>query len=180
MYIRNLLKSIKQLNLKKINILQKLIIDTHIKKGNIFICGNGGSGANANHIANDLMLGFTKKKRGFSFLSLNANVSVITCIANDLGYHKIFSHQLKTLAKKDDLLIVLSGSGNSKNIINAINTAKKMKIKTYGILGYNGGAAKKICDFYYHININDMQISEDMQMIILNFIMKSIKFDQIK
>jgi D-sedoheptulose 7-phosphate isomerase len=179
MYIKNLLKSIKQLDRKKINLLESLLIATHKKNGNIFICGNGGSGANANHISNDLMLGFTSKKKGFKFLSLNSNNSVITCIANDLGYEKIFSHQLKILGKTEDLLVVLSGSGNSKNIINVIKVARKMKIKTFGILGFNGGISKRICDFYHHTNVNDMQACEDVQMIIFNFIMRKIKFDQI-
>jgi D-sedoheptulose 7-phosphate isomerase len=180
MYIKNLLKSIKRLNYKKISILKNLIIATHKKNRSIFICGNGGSGANANHISNDLMLGFTSKKIGFKFLSLNSNNSVVTCIGNDLGYDKIFSHQLKILGREEDLLIVLSGSGNSKNIINVINIAKKMKIKSFAILGFSGGIAKKICDFYHHTNIKDMQVSEDVQMIIMNFIMRNIKFDEIK
>lgn len=173
-YLDDLIFSIKNLNLKKIEILEKLIVSTHKKRGVIYLCGNGGSAANADHICNDLSLGFTKKKRGFNFISLNSNLAVITCIANDLSYGEIYSQQIKNIASNKDLLVVLSGSGNSKNIINVIKEAKNKKMNVFGIYGFDGGKAKKITKNYIHINIKDMQVSEDMQMIIFNLVMKNL------
>ena len=137
----------------------------------IYICGNGGSAANANHISNDLMLGLNKTKIGLPVISLCSNVAKITCIANDLNYTKIFSNQIKSLCLPYDILIILSGSGNSKNILEAIYAAKK-KMIILGMLGYDGGKAKKILKNFIHFDINDMQVSEDMQMICFNYIMK--------
>ena len=98
----------------------------------------------------------------------------MTCLANDIGYDKIFSEQIKSKGSKGDLLIVLSGSGNSKNIISAIKEAHKLKMNTFGILGFNGGKCKKILNNFINYKINDMQISEDLQMIIMNICVKSL------
>lgn len=174
-YLKNLSKEIEKLDHQKVKLLEKLILKTHQKGGDIYVCGNGGSAANAEHITNDLSLGRGKKKTGLRFRSLCSNFSQISCIANDISYDMVFSHQLNMFAKKKkDMLVVLSGSGNSKNILNAIQSAKKNKLEVFGIYGFNGGKAKKLTKNHIHININDMQISEDMQLIIFNFIMKRI------
>ena len=144
----------------------------------IYIFGNGGSSANAEHITNDFMLGLNKNKLGLRIINLSSNSAKLTCIANDLDYEQVYSHQIKILARKNDLLILLSGSGNSKNILNAINVAKKINVKTFSILGYDGGKAKKISDYNFHFPINDMQISEDMQLILMNTVMKLIFFNE--
>ena len=146
----------------------------------VFICGNGGSAANAIHIANDLIYGvgacgLGEKIPGIKVEALSSNSGVLTCIANDTGYENIYSEQIKVSGKPGDLLILLSGSGNSKNIINAINIAKKMKINTFGIFGYNGGKSKKIVDEFIHTKIDDMQISEDMQLVIFHMCMQLLK-----
>ena len=174
-YLKELSNLIENLDLNEIEDLCKVIINTHKNKKKIFVCGNGGSAANANHISNDLMLGMNKKKVGYRFVSLNANVPQLTCIANDLDYSDIFSHQLKILGDKNDLLIVLSGSGNSKNIIKVIRQAKKQKIYSFGLLGYDGGLSKKLCNNYIHFKTFDMQICEDLQMVVMNQVLKNLK-----
>ena len=137
----------------------------------IFICGNGGSGANAVHMANDLIYGISKTfGHGLKCHALSANNSIVTCLANDEGYGNVFSYQIAVLAKKDDVLLVLSGSGNSENIINVIKTAQAKGLKTYGILGYSGGKAKEMVETPIHFAIDDMQISEDLQMIVVHII----------
>lgn len=143
-------------------------------KDNIFICGNGGSAANSIHIANDFIYlnNRKKSKKKINVESLCANTAIITCIANDIDYKDIFSFQLATKAKKDDLLIVLSGSGNSQNILEAIKVSKKIGLSSFGILGYNGGEAKKNLDNFIHFKINDMQIVEDLQTIVFHLILK--------
>jgi D-sedoheptulose 7-phosphate isomerase len=132
----------------------------------VFICGNGGSAANAMHLANDLLYGISKKAgSGLRVQALSANTAVMSCLGNDEGYEKIFSLQLAVLAQKGDVLIVLSGSGNSPNIIQAIEQAKLLEMRTYGILGYSGGIAKDLLEIPIHFEVNDMQISEDLQLV---------------
>ncbi len=139
----------------------------------VFLCGNGGSAGNAIHLANDFLYGIAKQSGGgLKVLSLSDNPAVITCLANDLGYDQIFSEQLAVQAKKGDLLIALSGSGNSPNIIRAIEQAKVMGVKSYAILGFTGGKCKKLVDVPIHFPINDMQIAEDLQIVVGHMLMQ--------
>ena len=158
--------------IEKIEILTDDLIKIWETGNNIFICGNGGSAANAIHIANDLHYGLgasiNKDKKGMKVESLPANTAVITCLANDTGYENIFSHQLSVKACKEDMLIVLSGSGNSPNIVEALNESKRIGMKSYAILGFDGGKCKNLSDKFIHCSINDMLICEDIQMIIFN------------
>lgn len=175
-YKKELSEIIKNLDTDRVKLLSSIMGEKSKSQKTIFICGNGGSAGNANHIANDFIYGVAGKGgRGMNMISLSANQSVITCLANDCGYEYIYSEQIKVSGKPGDLLILLSGSGNSKNIINAINIAKKMKIKTFGIFGYSGGKSKKLVDNFIHTKINDMQISEDMQLIIFHMCMQLLK-----
>ena len=172
-YKSKLAKALLDPSFNKIPFLVKEIKKTKTNNKRIFICGNGGSAANAMHIANDLIYGAGMKSGiGFNIEALSSNSSVLTCLANDIGYENIFSEQLRVKAKKNDLLIVLSGSGNSKNSINVLKMAKKMSVKSFAILGFDGGKAKKICNHPFHFSINDMQISEDIQIIISHLLMK--------
>jgi len=179
-YFEKLFKTLAQDHSDKILQLYKILSKVRKQNKSIYICGNGGSAGNANHIANDFLCVLSRiQGKGLKVESLAANPSMITCIGNDLGYDYIFSEQLKSKGSAGDLLITLSGSGNSKNIINAILVAKKMKIYTFGILGFDGGKAKKILDNYINFKINDMQISEDIQMILLNICVKKIMEESI-
>lgn len=133
----------------------------------VFICGNGGSAANANHLANDFLYGISPKDgKGLKVHSLVANIAINTCLANDTGYENIFSNQVNALASTNDILIALSGSGNSPNIIQAIKRSKAIGMKTHAILGFDGGKCKEIVDNAIHIPIDNMQIAEDIQMMI--------------
>ena len=139
----------------------------------VFICGNGGSAGNAAHIANDFLYGISKTYgRGLRVHALPANTSVVTCLANDEGYDAIFSHQLAVMANPGDVLIVLSGSGNSPNVLKALETARERDLRSYAILGFSGGRAKQMADVAIHFPVDDMQISEDMQLIVAHMIMQ--------
>lgn len=139
----------------------------------VFFCGNGGSGGNANHLANDFLYAFTKRPgSGLRVHSLAANPSVITCLANDEGYEKVFSLQLAVLARPRDVLLAFSGSGNSSNILRALEEAKLIGMTSYAVLGYSGGKAKALADVPIHLAIDDMQIAEDAQMIIGHMLMQ--------
>ena len=177
-YLTSVLNSIALSDIEK---FIEVLLEARERGSSIFFIGNGGSAANANHIANDLLIAAGKNsKRGIKVESLSSNSAVMTCLANDNGYENIFSEQIKKKGFKDDLLLVLSGSGNSKNIINAIKQAKKNKMHTFGILGFDGGKCKKILENHINFKINDMQISEDMQMIILNICLQELMKQKVK
>lgn len=139
----------------------------------VFFCGNGGSAGNAVHLANDYIYGVAKRTGGgIRAVALSANPAVMTCLANDVSYEAIYSEQLAVLANEGDLLIVLSGSGNSPNILRALERASTMKVKSYAILGYNGGKAKSLADVAIHFPVNDMQIAEDLQLVVGHMLMQ--------
>jgi D-sedoheptulose 7-phosphate isomerase len=171
---RNKLTSIlDNTDIEAIEVLGAKLIECWKTGKQVFICGNGGSAGNAMHIANDLIYGISKKfGSGLKITALPANGSVVTCLANDEGYEHIFSYQLGVLGQEGDVLIALSGSGNSQNIVNVLQTAKSMNIETFAILGYSGGKAKGLADVPIHYAIDDMQISEDLQLIILHMLMQ--------
>ena len=139
----------------------------------VFICGNGGSAGNAIHLANDFLYGIAKKTgRGMRITALSANAAVMTCLANDVGYHAIYSEQLAVLGNKGDLLIVLSGSGNSPNILEVLKTAQEKEIVSCAILGYSGGKAKDLASIVLHFPVDDMQIAEDLQLVVGHMLMQ--------
>lgn len=147
--------------------LCKALLETWAKGGAVFICGNGGSAGNAIHLANDLIYGAGKANgRGLRVEALSANSAVITCLANDIGYENIYSEQIKVKGVAGDMLIALSGSGNSPNIINAILQANTIGMKTYAILGFSGGRCKELAKHPIHFPVDDMQIAEDLQLIV--------------
>lgn len=139
----------------------------------VFLCGNGGSAGNAVHMANDFLYGISKTYgSGLRVNALSANTAVLTCLANDCGYDQIFSMQLAVQANQGDVLIALSGSGNSPNIVKALEQARKSGVKSYAVLGYSGGKAKALADVAIHFAVDDMQIAEDMQLIVGHMLMQ--------
>ncbi len=139
----------------------------------VFLCGNGGSAGNAIHLANDLLYGVAKRTGGgIRVNALTANSAVITCLANDTGYDRIFAEQLAVQANPGDLLIALSGSGNSANIVSALEQAKVMRVKSYAVLGYSGGRSKTLADVAIHFAVDDMQVSEDLQLVVGHMLMQ--------
>lgn len=144
-----------------------------IARKQVFLCGNGGSAGNAMHLANDYLYGIAKRSGGgLRVNALPSNAAVLTCLANDIGYEKIFSEQLAVQAEAGDLLIALSGSGNSPNILEALKQAKQMGVKSYAILGFSGGKSKTLADTPIHFAVDDMQIAEDLQMVVGHMLMQ--------
>ena len=139
----------------------------------VFLCGNGGSAGNAIHLANDFLYGIAKTTGGgLRVMALSANSAVITCLANDVGYDHVFSEQLAVQAQKGDLLIALSGSGNSSNIVRVLEQASVMGVKSFAILGFSGGKSKQLADVAIHFPVDDMQIAEDLQLIVGHMVMQ--------
>jgi D-sedoheptulose 7-phosphate isomerase len=174
-YKKNINKVWKSLNIDTIESLSADLFNAWLKRSCVFLCGNGGSAANANHLANDLIYGINPSGRGMNVNSLCANSAINLCLANDIGYEYVFSHQLRSLGKKGDLLLVFSGSGNSPNIVQAINEAKTLGITSYAMLGYDGGQCLQLVDKSIHFKANDMQISEDFQMIVGHIVAKHLR-----
>ena len=137
----------------------------------IYLCGNGGSAANAIHIANDLHFGAgacgpPPAFPGLRVEALTANSGIVTCLANDIGYENIFAHQLEVKARPGDLLIALSCSGNSPNIVKALDVARRLEMRSYAIVAFTGGKCLGLADRPIHFPIDDMQIAEDTQLIV--------------
>jgi len=159
-----------------VEILAKKMLSCWVNKESIYLCGNGGSAGNATHLANDFLYGVANETgKGLKVHAFPANSSVITCLANDLGYESIYSEQIAVYCEEGDLLIVLSGSGNSPNIIKALEQAKYKGVTTCAILGFSGGKAKSIADIVIHIPVDDMQIAEDLQLVIGHMLMKWLR-----
>lgn len=161
----------------EVELLAKAVRDCWVNDRQVFLCGNGGSAGNAIHLANDYLFGCADgvAEKGLRVQALSANPATITCLANDVGYESIYSIQLITLAHPGDLLIALSGSGNSANIIKVLKAAKDIGVKTAAVLGFSGGEAKALADIPIHFPIDDMQISEDMQLVVGHMIMRWLR-----
>ena len=168
-YIELLSKSILSTNINNLEKSCKEILRRIKNKKTIYVCGNGGSAAIANHYVVDF-LKFFKDKTNLKpkILSLSNNIETITAISNDINYKNVFSYQLDNYYSKGDLLILVSSSGNSKNIIELVKFAKKNKIQTIGFSGFNGGYLKKNCNISLHINADNYGISEDAHHILMH------------
>lgn len=143
------------------------------EKRQVFIFGNGGSAGNAIHLANDFLYGISREfGHALRVTALPANSAVLTCLANDEGYDGIFFRQLAVLANKGDVTIAFSGSGNSPNILKALEYCSQNSITSFAVLGYSGGKAKALADHAIHVPVNDMQISEDLQLVVGHLMMQ--------
>lgn len=141
----------------------------------VLICGNGGSAANAIHWANDLFYVNAKAGgKGIRIIALPANQSVMTCLANDMSYEEVFSTQVSTFGRARDLLIVLSGSGNSPNVVRALQAAKAIGMKSFSLTGFTGGECRKLADVAVHFPVNDMQIAEDLQIVVCHMLAQNL------
>lgn len=143
----------------------------------IYICGNGGSASTASHFAGDYNKGL--KEYGFDFICLSDNIPTIMAIANDISYNEIFRYQLLDKLNANDIVIGISGSGNSQNIVNVLNYAKDCGAYTIGIIGYDGGKIKQIADLSIHFPIDDMQVVEDLHLILNHMTMKILKEEKL-
>jgi D-sedoheptulose 7-phosphate isomerase len=153
----------------------KAVLNARDQKREIFLVGNGGSAANANHLATDLIYAANAKGKGtFRVHSLASNPSVLSCLANDTGYENIFATQLNALAQAGDLLFVFSGSGNSPNIIKALEAARGLGVISISFLGFDGGKAKGLTNYALHFPVHDMQIAEDLHMIAAHLLLKAV------
>jgi D-sedoheptulose 7-phosphate isomerase len=144
-------------------------------KTSFFVCGNGGSAALSQHFAIDLGLGTARSllnNEGCKIYDLTANAAIITATANDLSYSEVFSSQLEFYAQSGDVLIAISASGNSTNILNAVNTAKQLGLQTVGLTGFDGGRLRTLVDFSIHVEseVGDYGRVEDAHSFLLHLL----------
>lgn len=172
-YYEREIECIKRFNLDEINEAMNVILDTYNNGGTIYVCGNGGSASTASHMQNDFNKGISEYvDKKFNFYCLSDNVSTMMAVANDIGYEEVFRFPLLNKITDKDLFVGISGSGNSKNVLNAAEYAKERGAKVVGITGYSGGKLKEIADYKMHVDENDMQIAEDLHMTFDHMMMK--------
>ena len=148
------------------NASAKVIANALQNKNTIFWCGNGGSAAESSHLAVELIGRFKNNRRSLPSLSLNADTSAITCIANDFGYDEIFSRQLEGLGKKGDVLVVLSTSGKSENISRVLRKAKELGIVSIALLGKGGGIAASLSDHSIVIDSEETARIQEIHLVL--------------
>lgn len=148
------------------------LYDAYDRSATVFVVGNGGSAANASHFAQDLAKGtcrdMTQSKR-IRALSLTDNLAFISALGNDEGYDQIFVQQLRTFCRPGDLLVAISGSGNSPNVLRAVEYANSNDMKTVGVTGFSGGTLRQIVNECVHVPLNDMCTSESIHSVIFHY-----------
>jgi D-sedoheptulose 7-phosphate isomerase len=152
--------------------------NAYISNQSIYVIGNGGSAANASHFAQDLAKGIFFEKpvaKTMKAISLTDNIAHITAIANDTGYQNIFSAQINTYAQDSDVLICISGSGNSENIIEAVKAAKQKNMFVIGVTGFDGGQLKSMANFSVHLPLHEMCTVESIHSIIFHLIVLELR-----
>lgn len=179
-YSKEITKGFNSIDLEELELIQKLM-DKTIKNGNtIFSCGNGGSSAISDHFVCDFLKGAaTDTKIQPIIHSFTSNTPTLTAVANDISYDDIFSFQLKKYATNKDLLICISSSGQSLNIIAALEQAKKMGIQTISFVGFSGGKAKEISDYCIHIENNNYGIVEDVHQSLMHMLAQYIRLNNL-
>ena len=166
-YIREEIDVLQRVNAEDIDTVISVLENTRLSGNRVFICGNGGSAATASHFTCDFNKGVSyEQKIKYNFECLNDNVPMMMAIANDISYEDIFSEPLKNKMRKEDVLLAISGSGNSKNVVKAVEYAKSIGATTVGFVGYSGGKVKSLVDYCIHIDVDNMQIVEDMHMML--------------
>ena len=181
------------LDLEAVNTVMNVLEEARKSGRRVFICGNGGSAATASHYAGDFNKGVNLGLLGigdrstdgipnaerikladiplYNFECLSDNVATMMAEANDESYAEIFRFPLSIKMKEGDVVIGISGSGNSANVVNALDYAKENGGRTIAIVGFDGGKMKKMADYCIHVEINDMQIAEDLHMVLDHMMM---------
>jgi D-sedoheptulose 7-phosphate isomerase len=169
-------------NFKVVEVIKNQIFQTLSNKGKIFLCGNGGSAADAQHLAAELMVRLRPKinRNSYPVISLALDVSTLTACSNDYGYKNIFSRPLAALGAKNDILIVISTSGNSQNIIEVLKLAKKKEIISIGFLGNKGGKAKDLCNLKYIVPSNNVARIQEAHIFLGHLIFELVEDQLIK
>ena len=156
---------IDRLDRKELNDAMNALLDAYERGATVYVMGNGGSSATASHMVCDFNKGTCYElDKKFKFVCLNDNLPILMAIANDDSFENVFVYQLKDRLKKDDLVLAISGSGNSHNVVKAVEYAKQIGTPVIAMTGYSGGKIRKMADYFLHVPVDDMQITEDLHM----------------
>ena len=172
-YLQNLQTALAALDPQSVMAVRSVFAATRSAGRQIFVCGNGGSAATASHLANDLGKGASygrPAEQRFRVVALTDNVPWITALANDVDYHAIFSEQLLNLGQPGDLLLAISGSGNSRNVLEAVAVAKERGMKTIGWTGFDGGELAGAVDLAIVVDSHHMGRVEDVHTVLMHLI----------
>lgn len=179
-YARLLIDGMISVDGKCIDAAYDEILNAICNGKNIFVCGNGGSAAIADHFCCDHAKGVNTDTDMLPQIQpLTGNISIFTAIANDMGYEKVFSYQLKLKAAPGDLVILISSSGNSPNIIEAAKHAKLNKINIIALVGFDGGTVKDLTDVLLHVKSNNYGIIEDCHQALMHLLAQSIRINHL-
>ena len=183
-YNQKLNDILKEHHFNEIEKITKFLEVSIKKEKNIFVCGNGGSASVANHFLCDFNKGIkvsSSRKLMPKVISLSNSIELISAIANDLRYEEIFSYQIENYAKKNDVLIIISSSGKSKNILNVVKNAKKNNLKIISLIGFgNNKLIKKFSNFYLNLNTKNYGLTEDIFQSIMHMISQYIRLKNLK
>ncbi len=170
-YLNRLKEAYDSLDRTQISNVMNALTEAYEAGKTIYIFGNGGSSATASHYVCDFNKGVSiHLDKKFRFICLNDNVPTVMAIANDCGFENIFSMQLEGKLQPGDLLFAISGSGNSKNVVKAVEYGRSKGNKVISLTGYDGGKLLKLSDYPIHVNIDNMQIAEDVHMMVCHLI----------
>lgn len=165
-YIQDEIDTLGRLDVDAINEVMQQLEQAQLRGSTIYVFGNGGSSATASHYQNDFNKGISEHtEKKFNFLCLNDNIPTLMAVANDIGFEEVFRFQLQGHLKPGDLVVAISGSGNSKNVLNAVEYAKTQGNTIIGVTGYDGGKLAKLADYHLHAPVMSMQITEDIHMV---------------
>lgn len=177
-YVEATAASLGQVDADEVQSLVDAIVDAYRNGQMVFLIGNGGSGANASHLCEDLGKGTLKDLKGqrrLRVVSLTDNVPYILAWANDEGYESVFVEQLKNLAQPGALLIAISGSGNSANVVRAVEYANEHSMRTFGVCGYDGGALKRAAQQSLHVRCDDMGLVEAVHGVVFHYLVDVLR-----
>jgi len=174
-YFLRHIEALKKVSVDEVSQVANSILNCYNNDGTIYIFGNGGSAATASHVCGDFIKGasFGLSKR-FRIICFSDNIASMMAISNDVSYEDIFVEPLKNFVKDNDLVIGISGSGNSVNVVKALEYANSVNVKSIAISGYSGGAIKKLATESIHVPIDDMEIVEDLHLTIFHAIKQSL------
>jgi len=170
-YLQELDAAIAALDLEAVCQVREICARVRDQGKQIFLCGNGGSAATASHMANDLGKGASYgRQRPFRAIALTDNIPWITALANDVDYESVFAEQLRNFGQEGDVLIAISGSGNSQNVLNAVQVAREMGMTTVGWTGFGGGRLAGMVDLPVVVDSDHMGRVEDVHVILMHLI----------
>lgn len=162
-------------HIRTIDRLAATIVRTLQQGGTIFTCGNGGSAAEALHLAEELIGRYRGNRPSCRAVCLNADPTALTCIANDFGFDEVFARQLEGLARPHDALVVFSTSGNSQNLVQALERGRQAQVRTIGLLGRNGGKCLALCDEHLIVEATDSAHIQEAHQVVMHLLCEAVE-----